>query len=196
MVDAAGPLPDSNAELLAWLSIAGIVFISFGFFTGLDGQAEFVVDQPQQYFLSFSESDADLVFQREDVRFLNRVSSRAIGSDPVASERLYCLSIKEDRVTDVILADDIEQQSLTSVAGSCVENANFEVDGFVHSQPGFTSEFSEEDKSLESRDIQVSCIQWAEITKSPVTGEVRGLNCAPVVDGELKTGEKLDIKIS
>lgn len=51
-----------------------------------------------------------------------------------------------------------------------------DVDGFIHTQPGFSKKLSEEDKSLESN-VDFSCIVFSEVVKSLAGGGVYGLNC-------------------
>jgi proteasome lid subunit RPN8/RPN11 len=59
---------------------------------------------------------------------------------------------------------------------------------FIHTQPDGSSQLSEEDRDLESADIDYTCIQYAEVTESALSGDLGGINCWKVVDG----GESFD----
>lgn len=175
--DGKGPLPDSRLEILADLVLVGAVFLLFGFFTGLDAQVNHLVSAPSDYLVSQPQNDS-LYFSSESMDLMNSVSENSIGFDAVADERLYCGEVDNQRVVDFRFADSIDSSSLTSVSGSCVRP----VDVFVHSQPDGSEELSSEDKDLES-DIEYTCIQFQEISSSPVTKGLGGLNCWKVVDG-------------
>jgi hypothetical protein len=178
MVDGRGPLPDSNRETLFLLSLVVTVVFMFTFFSGLDRQVEYIVSTPVDYFSSVENSDEAVTFSNEDVDLMNEVSSRSLGSDAVAAERLYCGSVLNGNVRNFRLADIISDSTLTSVAGSCTGD----IDIFVHSQPSGSDQLSQEDKDLESTGISYTCIQYAEITGSTVNNRLNGINCWKIID--------------
>lgn len=116
---------------------------------------------------------------------MNDNSQFSIGRGAFAGERLYCGSVTEGQVTRFRFADYIEESDLGSVAGGCVETFAGSVDIFVHSQPDGNSELSDEDKDLETPSLDYTCIQFDEISVSPVTGEVHGLDCWAITEGNL-----------
>jgi hypothetical protein len=177
LVDGAGPLPDSKLETLAYTGIFLFAVLLFGFFTGLDSQVNYIVTAPDDYFLSESSSNS-IYFSQTQVDLMNSVSERSVGFDAVADERLYCGEVRNKQVASFRFADSIESGSLTSVKGSCFEP----VDIFVHSQPGGSNGLSMEDKDLES-EVGYTCVQFQEISVSPVSYRLNGLNCWKVVDG-------------
>jgi len=174
--DGSGWRPDSRAELFADIVLVFLVALMFGFFTGLDAQVQYVATAPSDYFVG-GPSDG-IEFTSESVELMNDVSSRSLGLDAVAAERLYCGEVRNGVVRDFRLADYIEDSTLTSVSGRCESP----VDVWVHSQPSGSDELSEEDKSLESTGASYTCIQSSEIAVSPVTGELNGLTCWEIIN--------------
>lgn len=173
MRDGKGPRPDSRMELLGYVLVVGLVFGMFGFFTGLDAQVNYIATAPGDYFLSDS-SDGALYFNSEQIDDMNDISSRSIGFGAVASERLYCGTLRNGNVREFRLADFIFDSSRSSVSGSCVGTG---VDLWVHSQPDGSTGLSEEDKSLESSGASYTCVQYSEIAVSMFNGRLGGLNC-------------------
>lgn len=177
--DGKGWRPDSRMELLADIVLAVLIIGAFGFSTGLDAQVQYLATAPSDYMFSSAELDeGDLEMTEEDIQLLNSVNARSLGSDAVASERLYCAELRNGVVRNLRLADRIDSSSLTSVAGGCLGT----VDVFLHTQPDGSSQLSEEDKDLESTGVSYTCIQYSEIAASPVSGKLGGLNCWEIVD--------------
>lgn len=180
MVDGSGPLPDSNQELLAWIGIAVFVAVTFGFFTGLDAQVNYLVSAPGDYFLSNSEEDT-VVFSQEDVNGLNFASSNRVGFDSIGDEIGFCAGIRSNSVYDLRVADGFEETSRTSVTFNCAMPRSL----VIHTQPDFSEGFSPEDLDYKDEFTpEVSCILYREATISPVSGKISGLNCMDVSSGE------------
>ena len=178
MVDGPGPLPDSWMELGAWFVLAMLVALTFGIFTGLDSQVDYALTSTSAYFTLDSDVPRDaVVFDEESVDLMNQVSSRSLGVDAIAAERLYCGEIRNQQVIDFRLADTIEDSTLTSVSGSCQGPIGI----WVHSQPDGTSSLSEEDKDLESTGAGYTCIQFEELSTSPLNDRLNGINCWEIV---------------
>lgn len=168
-----------------WLVVGVIVVAVAGAFATvpwLDAEVRYVATAPADY---LSSPDANLTFTQEQIELLNEVSSRSLGFDAVAAERLYCGDVRDGRVRNLRLADRIDSSTLTSVSGECISRFG-DVDLFIHTQPDGSSQLSEEDRDVESS-IEYSCIQYAEIAVGP-RGSVGGLNCWQV-DG---VGESAD----
>lgn len=181
-------LPDAGEDwlwILSGLVLASVVLGSaMIMFTTMDGHVRFAASNPGAYF-GFSSSDgnaSELVFDRDAQRLMNDVSRFSVGQvqDVAADERLFCFGVVDGRVRAFRLADNIMESEEDKISGGCRERLNIAVDGFVHSQPGHSSELSKEDKSLESPSIDYTCIQFAEIVVSP-SGAVGGLRCWKVV---------------
>lgn len=176
--DGKGFRPDSRLELLADVFLVVFVVGAFTFFTGLDAQVNYLASAPGDYVLSGTADSSDLRMTESDIDLLNSVNSRSLGSDAVASERLYCSELRNGVVRNLRLADRIDSSSLTSVAGGCIGS----VDLFLHTQPDGSRELSQEDRDLESTGVDYTCIQYAEISASVVNGKLGGLNCWDIVD--------------
>lgn len=160
------------------LVVVVVTSSAFVFFSGLDSQLEYMVSTPGDYFsFTGNENKSGVYFNQDDIELMNEVSSRSLGSDAVADERLYCGETTNQVVNDFRFADSIKGSSLTSVSGSCIKP----VDIWVHSQPDGSSTLSEEDMDLESTGSSYTCIQYSEITVSPFTGKLNGLNCWDIV---------------
>lgn len=123
---------------------------------------------------SVAASEEKIIFDQEDIDFMNQASVTSLGGTAVADERLYCMVIDGNRVTNLRLSDQIYDSSLTSVSGACFDVLGT-IDGFTHTQPGFSGALSDEDKRIES-DIDYTCIQYDEIVTT-VTGNIYGINC-------------------
>jgi len=177
--DGKGWRPDSRMELAADIVLVVLVVGAFTFFTGLDAQINYVASAPGDYMFSSAELDeGDLEMTKDDIDLLNSVNSRSLGSDAVASERLYCAELRSGVFRNLRLADRIDSSTLTSVRGGCVG----QVDAWVHTQPSGSDSLSEEDKDLESTGVGYTCIQYSEIAVSPVSGKLNGLNCWEIID--------------
>lgn len=176
--DSGGPLPDTGSELLfdlVLLSSLGLLLV----FTGVDAQIQYAVEDTKTYFsLNGDVPENAVVFNQESVDLMNTVSERSLGVDAVASERLYCGEVSNQRVVNFRFADDIDSSEIDMVSGSCTSP----VDIFVHSQPDGLKVLSDEDRSLESPGISFTCIQFAEISSSPFNKELSGINCWNVLD--------------
>jgi len=175
--DGSGWRPDSRAELAADVVMLSLLALSFGFFTGLDAQVQYVATAPGDYIVSSQGDEQALYFTDDSVELMNDVSSRSLGMDAVAAERLYCGEVRDSVVRNFRFADFIEDSTVTSVKGSCESP----VDVWVHSQPDGSDELSAEDKDLES-DTDYTCIQSSEIAVSPVSDNLNGLKCWNIVD--------------
>jgi len=180
VVDGEGPLPDSNWEVAAYISVGMSVALLFGFVSGLDAQVEYFVSAPGDY-LSSSNTDAEraVVFSDENVELMNSVSENSLGSDSIGSERGFCGGLRNNTVYDFRLADIIKESSRDSISFACADP----FDVAVHSQPDGVKQVSEEDKDLRGEaQITYTCVQWAEISKSPVSAGVYGLSCYDAVN--------------
>ena len=175
--DGGGFLPDTKAELTADIVIIGVVVFLFSFFTGLDAQVQYLATAPGDYLVS--GEDEGLEFTSDSIDLMNEVSSRSIGFDPVAAERLYCGEIRNGVVRNFRLADYIKDSDLTSVSGGCESP----VDVWVHSQPSGNADFSEEDKDLESSGAEFTCVQYSEISSSLVNQRLGGISCYDISQG-------------
>lgn len=175
--DSSGPLPDTGMELfldVVMLFVVGSLLV----FTGLDSQVEYAVSDADAYFsLDGDVPESAVVFDRESVDLMNTVSERSLGVDAVASERLYCGEVTNQRVVNFRLADSIEDSSLRSVSGSCISP----VEIWVHSQPSGSDGLSDEDKLLESTGAEYTCIQFEQIKSSPLNSRLNGINCWDIV---------------
>lgn len=162
---------DTREDYLFLVLGAVALLLIVVFVTPVDSHARFALEDTEAYFIGETTGDA-LVFDQADVDLMNAASMFSLGSDPIGSERLYCGNVVDRKVTRFRLADRIVNSTLTRVAGGCVEP----VEVFVHSQPFGSSQLSEEDRALESM-VGYTCIQYGEIVRSPVSGEVGGVNC-------------------
>ncbi|WP_374061449.1 hypothetical protein [Natrinema sp. H-ect4] len=127
--------------------------------------------------------DADLTLAREDVQMVNSVSSTSYGPDPVGDERLFCMKVDDGVVTELRFVDNISESTKTSISGSCISDfSSTDFDGFLHTQPGYSDELSDEDKDLESPEMDYTCIAYDRIVK--VRGEVGGVKCWEITGSE------------
>lgn len=148
-------------------------------FTPVDAWTTFAIADTAAFLTPAGE--ADIVFDNEDVSLMNQHSEYAVGIGAFAGERLYCFNMVSNEATRFRSADFTQQSTLRSVSGSCTSP----VEGFVHSQPDLNGQPSAEDLRLES-DTPYQCIQYSAVTSSPITGQVSGLNCWYVSDGEAR----------
>ncbi|NUB91107.1 hypothetical protein HT576_08745 [Haloterrigena sp. SYSU A121-1] len=144
-----------------------------------------------------NETDADLYWKMEQVELMNEVSSESLGVRPRSSERLYCFTIIDNRVSDFRLADTIVESDMHSVSGKCSNGVSLRGRqyGILHTHPYYNSELSDEDRSIESSQISVTCIQFDEVNE--IGGGVYGVNCWKVVreDSEKLAFEKINLSI-
>lgn len=181
MVDGKGPLPDSNWEAAAYLSIGLSVALLFGFVSGLDAQVEYFVSAPGDY-LASSNTDAErsVVFSEENIELMNSVSQNSLGSDSIGSERGFCGGLRNNTVYDFRLADIIKESDRESITFACTNP----FDLAVHSQPDGVKQLSEEDKDLRGEaKVTYTCIQWAEISSSPISKALYGISCYDAENG-------------
>ena len=149
-------------------------------FTTADVQARFLLDNPTGYLSAADapdESDADLVFHREDVDMMNTVSSGSLGYSFFAHERMYCLQIQGNEVKDVRLADMIQESDFHAISGGCRDLGVSGELGLAHTHPRYNADLSEKDREIQ-RPFSVTCIQWDEIIER--SGTVHGLRCFDV----------------
>jgi len=175
--DGKGWRPDTRAELFADIILVGFVALSFGFVSGLDAQVEYVATAPGDYFLPMEGGENSVYFTEDSVDLMNSASKNSLGSNAIGAERLYCGELRNSVTRNFRLADVIDDSTLTSVVGSCIDP----VDIWVHSQPDGNSDLSREDKDLESTGASYTCIQYSEIASSPITGKLNGVNCWDIV---------------
>jgi len=184
LADGRGVMPDSWRELLGYAVV--VVFLGGVLvFTGVDAQIEYAVTDPGTYFgLSVSDSPQEdtIVFTNQQVDGLNFATKNRIGINPVGDEIGLCGGIRDSgSVYDLRVAEGFSSTSPTSVKFSCA----LPRDLTVHSQPGFTERFSDEDLSYQGEFRPVfSCIQFREAVVSPVSGRVSGLNCIDTESGD------------
>lgn len=204
MVDGPGPLPDSRWELAALLVIAAAVVAGFAQFTTLDGHVRFAASDPAGYFLggdgvalSAASERSDLgvvMLQEADRQYLNRVASRSLHAGP-ADERLFCFAVEDGTITNLRLADWIEESTRTSISGGCTTQFRVDtVDGFMHTHPRGDDRLSEEDRNVDAS-IAYSCLIYDEIVEAP-SGSVGGLDCYTVEGmGEDAVFEEIPVRI-
>lgn len=172
--------PDTVPEL-GFILFALIGFGSLLVFTGIDADIEYVAAAPGDYFIPDSGSEDDIYFRQSDVDLMNAASEQSLGSDAIGAERLYCGELRNGVTRNYRLADVIEDSTLTSVSGRCKSP----VDIWTHSHPDGSGSLSEEDKDLESTGTSHKCIQYSEISASPVNNKLNGINCWKIEgDGE------------
>ena len=184
-------------------AIAGVVVFAtvsgLYLFTTADVQARFLLDNPTGYLSAADapdESDADLVFHREDVDMMNTVSSGSLGYSFFAHERLYCLQIRENEVKDVRLADTIQESDYHAISGGCRDLGVTGELGLAHTHPRYNEELSQKDREIGSP-FSVTCIQWDETIERH--GTVHGLNCWEVPEedgGPERDFEELELTIT
>lgn len=175
-----GPLPDGRDKFLEW---GFVVFTAFLFgavmvFTGLDAQVEYALTEPGSFTgLSTVSSDSEIdkvVLNQRELDGVSFTSQNRIGMNPAGSEIGFCGGIGDDGdVFDLRLAEGFDEVSFDSVQFSCVKPYNF----IGHTQPG-SSELSAEDKDF-TGEIRpdVTCIVSSELTVSPVSRRVGGVDC-------------------
>jgi len=182
LVDGKGPLPDSNLEILSWISIGLLVAGGFVYFSGLDAQLEFMVSEPRNYFGLDGdfEQGSEVIFSQKDIDLMNTVTVNRLGANAVGGEVGFCGGVDSSGdVFDFRLAENLDT-SLTGVRFECVTPRSLT----VHSQPFSSGDLSDEDKSFEGEfRPDVTCIQFAELSVSPVSGLVGGINCFDVDNG-------------
>lgn len=184
LADGKGVMPDSWREAFGYV----IVIVFWGgllVFTGVDAQIEYALTSPGSYFgLSVVDSpeESTIVFTSEQVDGLNFATKNRIGINPIGDEIGLCGGIRDGvDVYNLRVAEGFSSTSPTSVTFSCA----LPRDLTVHSQPGFSDGFSEEDLDYRGEfRPEVSCIQFREAVASPVSGKVSGLNCIDTESGD------------
>jgi len=180
LVDGSGPLPDSNWECLAWIGIAVLVAGMFTVFSGLDSQVAYAASAPSDYFLSTMSNDLDsLYFTENQLSLMNSASKNSLGPNSIGAERGYCGGVRNGNVRQFRLADVIHSSDRTSIQFAC--GSPFEI--AVHTHPSGSDELSEGDRSIENPGLEYTCIQYSEISASPVTGRLNGISCFDVDSG-------------
>jgi len=160
--------------------LAGVVGFALASNPHVDAQYRFVLREGLDAF--GDNESADLTFTGKQSEMINSVSSTSYGPDPVGDERLFCMKVDDGVVTELRFADNISESTQTSISGSCTNlYSSNEFDGFLHTQPSYSDELSDEDKDLESS-IDYTCIAFDSIVK--VGGEVGGLKCWEVTDSK------------
>jgi hypothetical protein len=180
--DGSGPLPDSGWEVAAWVVICITIAGAFAFFSGLDSQAYFLLTAPGDYLLSADGATEGeyLEVSDEQIEFLNAVSRRSVGLDSVAGEKVFCADARNGVIRDVHTADFVSSSTTRSVSAGCVGNP----DVIIHTQPAGSAQLSAEDKSFSNEFVpEVTCIQFAEVAASPLSGQITGLRCWRVERG-------------
>jgi len=146
-----------------------------------DAQYRFVL---REGFDAFGDGeDADLTFAKEDISTVNHISKTSRGYNPVGDERLFCLKVDDGVVTELRFVDNVSESSLDSISGSCTSTfSDSGFDGWLHTHPDYSSELSEEDKDLESKSSDWTCIAYDRIVE--VRGEIGGVNCWKISGSE------------
>jgi len=176
--DGRGWRPDTYGELgFTLLAVMGVALALV--FTGVDAQVEYALTQPSSYFgLSTTSTDSGeinkVVLGQEQFDGLSFTTKNRVGMDAVGSELGFCGGIRDNgNVYDLRLAEGFDELTFRSVSFSCTQPYNL----LGHSQPG-SGDLSAEDKSFDGEiQPEVTCIIYKELTVSPVSGEVGGINC-------------------
>lgn len=176
--DGRGWRPDTYKELgFTLLAVMGVGIALV--FTGVDAQVEYALTHPGSYFGLSTVQDADgeinkVVLDQEEIDGLSFTTQNRVGMDAVGSELGFCGGIRSSgEVYGLRLAEGFDEVTFTSVSFSCTQPFNF----LGHSQPG-SGELSEEDKDFENEiKPDVTCIVYKELTVSPVSNQVGGINC-------------------
>jgi hypothetical protein len=173
--DGRGWRPDSRMELAADIVLAVLIIGAFTFFTGLDAQINYIASAPEDYFLSSANTqDNSITFNQDQIELMNSASKNSLGSNTIGAERGFCGGIRNGNVRKFRLADIIQESDRTSISFACGQP--FEI--AVHSQPDGSSELSEEDRDMSGEaKVEVTCIQFSEISSSPLTSELYGISC-------------------
>lgn len=172
-------------------AVVAVVVLVVVSFTTIDGQVRFLLEDTATY-LGGPTTAANLTFTKQQVARMNWASQNSLGTDPVADERLFCMSTRDGRVTEVRLVDDIETSKQGSVSGRCVDE-RVDADSTIHTHPGGADELSAEDKRLENA-LEYTCVQHDEIVRSP-SGSVGGISCWKV-SGTVHDPEFTSIEVS
>lgn len=133
---------------------------------------------------------ADLAFTEEQFQTINDISGTSWGPEAEGDERLFCFKVNDGVVTEFRFVDNVSESTRTSISGECTSvYSNTRFDGFLHTQPDYSSSLSEEDKDIESPEsVRFTCISYDRVVL--VNGEVGGLNCWEI------TGPEDDLKFT
>lgn len=160
--------------------------------TSYDAQFNYFANDPVDY-VTPPEGDVELTIQKEDVDYLNRISKRSLGIQPVAEERMLCFQVRNATIHKLHLVDKINISQIDKISGTCVYPKANPVDGIIHTHPDHSSELSREDKNLEGIGLDFTCIQYGHILEG-FQGEIRGLRCWKISEEEPRFEEiTLDI---
>lgn len=181
--DGTGWKPDSTGELVADALLIFLIVMTFSFFTGLDAQVSYIVNTPGQYFSSTSEN-SEIVLTNSQISDVNFAAKNRIGFTSPGDEIGLCGGVRDSgEVFNLRVADGFEETSRDSVTFECSKPREL----IMHSQPGYNSGLSAEDKSFDGEfKPQYSCIVFGELAVSPVSGEVGNLNCWKVSEGSFE----------
>lgn len=168
-------LPDTKFEIAFIVIAFGSALLLAGLYTPVDAWAVFFVEDTEAFLFS-SDIESELAFEQEDIVFANRHAQFSLGSGAFAAERLFCFEEVTGKVTKFRSADIVEGSTLTSVSGGCTGDVN----GFIHTHPNGERDLSQEDRDVESSELEWTCIMYREISVSPISGEVGGLDCYQV----------------
>jgi len=199
-------LPDNTGEwLFVVLTVAAILIVGSLHVPWFDEQIRFSIRDakalafghggPLDQFGPDVGSD-QILFAPEHQDKLNTVSKDSLGMRPTADERLYCLEIRNNIVTEVALVHDIEESERHSVSGKCQSTGWTDYSGTVHTHPYYNEEPSRQDRTVAPW-IEVTCIQYDVIQRTP-TGEVGGIHCWQPTDaasGELAQLEPVEVRL-
>ena len=184
-------------SILFVVAVAGFVLVDNPHF---DAQYRFVLRDGLDAFGDGRE--AGLSFYKQDLEDVNTIAGTSYGPDPKGDERLFCMKVRDGVVSELRFVDNVSESTRTSVSGGCTTTySSSGFDGFLHTQPGYNGELSEEDRDLESpKYVDYTCIAYDELIL--LNGEVGGLNCWNVTGSgtdlefkEIETGvaEKPDL---
>jgi len=174
------PLPDGSDAWMEWLFVGSVALLvaSGMVFTGLDAHVEYVLTNPAGYAglsaASNGSSGGGVVFTQSQLQGIEFSTKNRIGYDTVGDEIGICGDLRGDgSVTDLRVADGFEETSRTSVTFGCAQPRSL----IMHSQPGYSSQQSAEDKSFDGEfRPEVSCIVYSQPVVSPLGG-LEGINC-------------------
>lgn len=192
-------IPDHPEDAL-WIFLGALVALTaVAATTNLDSEFGYFLNNPADFMSSPDSDNGSIVFSESQAGNLNWASQRSLGFSAVADERLYCFELKEDsNVVDTLVpVDNLEGSNRKSVEGKCFSSGDLEsIDGFIHTQPDYNGELSEEDKSMESQ-VPYTCIQSAEIADG-LQGDAKGLSCWKVeygFDGEAESFTEIEVVV-
>jgi proteasome lid subunit RPN8/RPN11 len=181
--------------ILLAIMMTMIVGLVAWYFPQADAQYRFMMRDAVDGF--GDNSSGELVFAQQQIDLVNDVASTSIGPDPAGDERQFCFREKDGVVTMLRFSDNISKSTQDSVSGSCerlYSSDGFE--GWLHSQPGYSDQLSEEDKDIESPEpVEWTCVMFDEVVE--VNGEVGGLNCWRVSGPESDLSfEEVDVGVT